>query len=137
MKPQELVLALRAMGLTQKQIQKRTGIPQPTISKIGRYGERDVMLRTYDALLAAYEQQLKEGPVAPGPGRGRPLSRSAPVVTTAPGAAPLPTPAASAPAPAPAPARAGSSSRRRPAPASVVLRPFPRGPLPWPAMHRD
>lgn len=137
MKPQELVLALRAMGLTQKQIQKRTGIPQPTISKIGRYGERDVMLRTYDALLAAYEQQLKEGPVAPGPGRGRPLSRSAPVVTTAPGAAPLPTPAASAPAPAPAPARAGSSSRRRPAPAPVVLRPFPRGPLPWPAMHRD
>ncbi|WP_431508856.1 helix-turn-helix domain-containing protein [Variovorax sp. DAIF25] len=135
MKPQELVLALRAMGLTQKQIQKRTGIPQPTISKIGRYGERDVMLRTYDALLAAYEQQLKEGPVAPGPGRGRPLSRSAPAVTTAPGAAPLPTPAASAPAPAPA--RAGSSSRRRPAPASVVLRPFPRGPLPWPAMHRD
>jgi hypothetical protein len=137
MKPQELVLALRAMGLTQKQIQKRTGIPQPTISKIGRYGERDVMLRTYDALLAAYEQQLKEGPVAPGPGRGRPLSRSAPAVTTAPGAAPLPAPAASAPAPAPAPARAGSSSRRRPAPASVVLRPFPRGPLPWPAMHRD
>lgn len=137
MKPQELVLALRAMGLTQKQIQKRTGIPQPTISKIGRYGERDVMLRTYDALLAAYEQQLKEGPVAPGPGRGRPLSRSAPAATTAPGAAPLPAPAASAPASAPAPARAGSSSRRRPAPASVVLRPFPRGPLPWPAMHRD
>lgn len=137
MKPQELVLALRAMGLTQKQIQKRTGIPQPTISKIGRYGERDVMLRTYDALLAAYEQQLKEGPVAPGPGRGRPLSRSAPAATTAPGAAPLPAPAASAAAPAPAPARAGSSSRRRPAPASVVLRPFPRGPLPWPAMHRD
>jgi hypothetical protein len=133
MKPQELVLALRAMGLTQKQIQKRTGIPQPTISKIGRYGERDVMLRTYDALLAAYEQQLKEGPVAPGPGRGRPLSRSAPAETAVSESAPV----ASAPAPAPAPARAGSSSRRRPAPASVVLRPFPRGPLPWPAMHRD
>ncbi|KAF1068094.1 helix-turn-helix domain-containing protein [Variovorax sp.] len=133
MKPQELVLALRAMGLTQKQIQKRTGIPQPTISKIGRYGERDVMLRTYDALLAAYEQQLKEGPVAPGPGRGRPLSRSAPAETAVSESAPV-TPA---PAPAPAPARAGSSSRRRPAPASVVLRPFPRGPLPWPAMHRD
>lgn len=133
MKPQELVLALRAMGLTQKQIQKRTGIPQPTISKIGRYGERDVMLRTYDALLAAYEQQLKEGPVAPGPGRGRPLSRSAPAETAVSESAPV-TPA---PASAPAPARAGSSSRRRPAPASVVLRPFPRGPLPWPAMHRD
>lgn len=133
MKPQELVLALRAMGLTQKQIQKRTGIPQPTISKIGRYGERDVMLRTYDALLAAYEQQLKEGPVAPGPGRGRPLSRAAPAEPAISESAPV-TPA---PAPAPVAARAGSSSRRRPAPAPVVLRPFPRGPLPWPAMHRD
>ncbi len=136
MKPQELVLALRAMGLTQKQIQKRTGIPQPTISKIGRYGERDVMLRTYDALLAAYEQQLKEGPVAPGPGRGRPLSRSAPAETVASESAPATPASASAPAPTPTPARSGSSSRRRPA-APVVLRPFPRGPLPWPAMHRD
>jgi len=133
MKPQELVLALRAMGLTQKQIQKRTGIPQPTISKIGRYGERDVMLRTYDALLAAYEQQLKEGPVAPGPGRGRPLSRAAPAEP----AISEPAPVTPAPAPAPVAARTGSSSRRRPAPAPVVLRPFPRGPLPWPAMHRD
>ncbi|WP_395347515.1 helix-turn-helix domain-containing protein [Variovorax sp. UC122_21] len=133
MKPQELVLALRAMGLTQKQIQKRTGIPQPTISKIGRYGERDVMLRTYDALLAAYEQQLKEGPVAPGPGRGRPLSRAMPAEP----AISEPAPVTPAPAPAPVAARTGSSSRRRPAPAPVVLRPFPRGPLPWPAMHRD
>ena len=107
MKPQELVLALRAMGLTQKQIQKRTGIPQPTISKIGRYGERDVMLRTYDALLAAYEQQLKEGPVAPGPVR---KSRARP---------------------------ARRATMAGPCPAPVVLRPFPRGPLPWPAMHRD
>jgi uncharacterized membrane protein len=134
MKPQELVLALRAMGLTQKQIQKRTGIPQPTISKIGRYGERDVMLRTYDALLAAYEQQLKEGPVAPGPGRGRPLSRSAPAENAASESPPTTPPPASDRDPAPA--RSGSSSRRRPA-APVVLRPFPRGPLPWPAMHRD
>jgi len=38
MKPRELVLALRAMGLTQKQIEQRTGIPQPTISKIGLGG---------------------------------------------------------------------------------------------------
>lgn len=133
MKPQELVLALRAMGLTQKQIQKRTGIPQPTISKIGRYGDRDVMLRTYDALRAAYEQQLKEGPVAPRAPRGRPSTRAAPAEPVAPGSAP----ATSAPAPASTPARAGASSRRRPALPPVVLRPFPRGPLPWPAMHRD
>ncbi len=132
MKPQELVLALRAMGLTQKQIQKRTGIPQPTISKIGRYGDRDVMLRTYDALLAAYEQQLKEGPVEPRSGRGRPGSRPASVEARASAA-----PTTQAPAPTPAPAPAGTSSRHRAAPAPVVLRPFPRGPLPWPAMHRD
>lgn len=60
MKPRELVQALRAMGLTQKQIEQRTGIPQPTVSKIGLGRVNDVMSRHYLALLAAYEQQLKE-----------------------------------------------------------------------------
>ncbi|EJL76609.1 XRE family transcriptional regulator [Variovorax sp. Varisp85] len=60
MKPRELVLALRAMGLTQKQIEQRTGIPQPTISKIGLGRVSDVMSRHYIALLAAYEQQVRE-----------------------------------------------------------------------------
>ena len=59
MKPVELVQALRAMGLTQKQIQERTGIPQPTVSKIGLGRVRDVMSRHYVALLTAYEQQVK------------------------------------------------------------------------------
>jgi predicted XRE-type DNA-binding protein len=59
MKPRELVQALRAMGLTQKQIQERTGIPQPTVSKIGLGRVRDVMSRHYVALLAAYEHQVK------------------------------------------------------------------------------
>jgi predicted transcriptional regulator len=61
MNPRELVQALRAMGLTQKQIQERTGIPQPTISKIGLGKVGDVMSRHYRALLAAYEQQKKAG----------------------------------------------------------------------------
>ncbi|MGJ7604226.1 helix-turn-helix domain-containing protein [Variovorax sp. LT1R20] len=59
MKPRELVQALRAMGLTQKQIQERTGIPQPTVSKIGLGRVRDVMSRHYVALLTAYEHQVK------------------------------------------------------------------------------
>lgn len=59
MKPAELVQALRAMGLTQMQIQERTGIPQPTVSKIGLGRVRDVMSRHYVALLTAYEQQVK------------------------------------------------------------------------------
>ena len=65
MRPRELVLALRAMGLTQKQIEQRTGIPQPTVSKIGLGRVNDVMSRHYLALLAAYEQQLKEEAARP------------------------------------------------------------------------
>lgn len=67
MKPRELVQALRAMGLTQKQIEQRTGIPQPTVSKIGLGRVNDVMSRHYLALLAAYEQQLKEEALLPAP----------------------------------------------------------------------
>ena len=67
MKPRELVMALRAMGLTQKQIEHRTGIPQPTISKIGLGRVADVMSRHYVALVAAYEQRVKEEALKPGP----------------------------------------------------------------------
>lgn len=68
MKPRELVQALRAMGLTQKQIQERTGIPQPTVSKIGLGRVRDVMSRHYVALLTAYEYQVKaQASAAPAP----------------------------------------------------------------------
>lgn len=67
MKPRELVKALRAMGLTQMQIQQKTGIPQPTVSKIGLGRVNDVMSRHYLALLAAYEQQLKDEAARPAP----------------------------------------------------------------------
>ncbi|MDZ4357845.1 MAG: XRE family transcriptional regulator [Variovorax sp.] len=65
MKPRELVQALRALGLTQKQIQERTGIPQPTVSKIGLGRVSDVMSRHYVALLKAYEQRMKEEALRP------------------------------------------------------------------------
>lgn len=67
MKPRELVQALRAMGLTQKQIEAKTGIPQPTVSKIGLGRVGDVMSRHYLALLSAYEQQVKEEAMRPAP----------------------------------------------------------------------
>lgn len=67
MKPRELVLALRAMGLTQKQIEKRTGIPQPTVSKIGLGRVRDVMSRHYVALLDAYQEVQREAALHPAP----------------------------------------------------------------------
>ncbi|NVM87760.1 transcriptional regulator [Variovorax sp. SG517] len=76
MKPRELVMALRAMGLTQKQIEHRTGIPQPTISKIGLGRVADVMSRHYVALVAAYEQRMKEEALKPAPeARPRPAKR--------------------------------------------------------------
>ena len=70
MKPRELVLALRAMGLTQKQIEKQTGIPQPTISKIGLGRVGDVMSRHYVALVEAYEAQLKANALTAPPSVG-------------------------------------------------------------------
>ena len=54
MEPRELVLAIKAKGLTQKQIESETGIPQPTISKIERGDVADVMSRSYRALLALH-----------------------------------------------------------------------------------
>ncbi|MES2250283.1 MAG: helix-turn-helix domain-containing protein [Pseudomonadota bacterium] len=72
MKPRELVQALRALGLTQKQIQERTGIPQPTVSKIGLGRVSDVMSRHYVALLAAYEQRMKEEALRPAAHYGPP-----------------------------------------------------------------
>jgi transcriptional regulator with XRE-family HTH domain len=58
MEPRELVQALKAKGLTQKQIEERTGIPQPTVSKIERGDVADVMSRNYRALLALYESVM-------------------------------------------------------------------------------
>jgi transcriptional regulator with XRE-family HTH domain len=55
MDAKQLVDALTERGWTQKQIKERTGIPQPTISKIARADVADVMSRTYLALLALYQ----------------------------------------------------------------------------------
>jgi transcriptional regulator with XRE-family HTH domain len=52
MEAKDYVAAIRAHGLTQAQIAERTGIPQPTISKIERGDVSDVMSRNYRALQA-------------------------------------------------------------------------------------
>ena len=50
MEAKDYVLAIRAYGLTQEQVADKTGIPQPTISKIERGDVADVMSRNYRAL---------------------------------------------------------------------------------------
>lgn len=50
MDPIDYLRAIRAFGLTQAQVAERTGIPQPTISKIERGEVADVLSRTYRAL---------------------------------------------------------------------------------------
>jgi len=50
MEAKDYVIAIRTHGLTQAQIAERTGIPQPTISKIVRGDVSDVMSKNYRAL---------------------------------------------------------------------------------------
>lgn len=56
MDAKHLVDALTERGWTQKQIADRTGVKQPTISKIARAEVDDVMSKTYLALLALYHE---------------------------------------------------------------------------------
>jgi transcriptional regulator with XRE-family HTH domain len=42
--------------LTQEQVSERTGIPQPTVSKIERGDVSDVMSKTYRALQALHDE---------------------------------------------------------------------------------
>lgn len=51
MEPKDCIAEIRKMGLTQVQIAQRTGIPQPTISKIERGAVSDVMSKSYRSLM--------------------------------------------------------------------------------------
>ena len=55
MEARDLLAAIRSHGLTQAQVAERTGIPQPTISKIERGDVGDVMSRSYRALQSLHE----------------------------------------------------------------------------------
>lgn len=56
MEAKDYVDAILARGLTQEQIFEKTGIPQPTISKIKRGDVTDVMSRNYRALQSLHTQ---------------------------------------------------------------------------------
>lgn len=56
MEAQDYVRGIKAKGLTQAQIEEKTGIPQPTISKIERGEVKDVMSKTYRAIKALYDE---------------------------------------------------------------------------------
>jgi len=50
MQARDFLAAIRATGMTQAEVASKTGIPQPTISKIERGEVNDVMSRNYLAL---------------------------------------------------------------------------------------
>lgn len=54
MEARDYLQAIRARGLTQAQVAEKTGIPQPTISKIERGDVTDVMSKNYRALQALH-----------------------------------------------------------------------------------
>lgn len=58
MEPRDLVAALMQAEMTQAAIAERTGIKQPTISKILRGDVKDVMSRNYRRLLALHAEVL-------------------------------------------------------------------------------
>jgi predicted transcriptional regulator len=63
MEARDFVQDLQNWGLTQAQIAERTGIPQPTISKIARGTVDDVLSRNYRSLQTVHaEEQAKHPP---------------------------------------------------------------------------
>lgn len=61
MDAKDYLIAIRAepYNLTQEQVADRTGIPQPTISKIERDKVKDVMSKTFVALQALHQEVTK------------------------------------------------------------------------------
>jgi predicted transcriptional regulator len=62
MEARDYVLALRRWGMTQAQIADRTGIPQPTISKIERGAVEDVLSRNYRSLQTVHQEEKAKRP---------------------------------------------------------------------------
>ena len=60
MEARDYVLAIRAFGLTQTEVAEKTGIPQPTISKIERGDVEDVMSKNYRALQALHAELVSK-----------------------------------------------------------------------------
>lgn len=56
MEARDFIADLVRSGLTQVQIAERTGIPQPTISKVARGDVADVLSRSYRKLQALHSE---------------------------------------------------------------------------------
>jgi len=56
MEARDFIAELVRAGLTQVQIAERTGIPQPTISKVLRGGVDDMLSRSYRKLQALHAE---------------------------------------------------------------------------------
>lgn len=66
MEARDFIAAIVGSGLTQQQISERTGIPQPTISKVLRGDVADVLSRNYRKLQALHAE-LGSPPVPQAP----------------------------------------------------------------------
>lgn len=76
MEARDFVLDLQKWGMTQAQIAERSGIPQPTISKISRGTVEDVLSRNYRSLEAVHREEAAKQPAVgePAPASVRPDS---------------------------------------------------------------
>ena len=68
MEAQDYVVALVGLCWTQSQSAERTGIPQPTISKVFRGDVKDVLSQNYRKLQALHGQ-VTDASAAPGHGQ--------------------------------------------------------------------
>lgn len=57
MEARDFVTDLQSWGLTQTQIAERSGIPQPTVSKIARGAVDDVLSKNYRSLEALHKEE--------------------------------------------------------------------------------
>jgi transcriptional regulator with XRE-family HTH domain len=62
MEARDFITDLLRAGLTQAQIAERSGVPQPTISKVVRGAVQDVLSLTYRKLQALHQAELPEQP---------------------------------------------------------------------------
>jgi len=67
MEARDYINELTGAGMTQVQIAEKTGIPQPTISKVARGEVSDVLSRNYRKLAALYESVLGQSIGSPAP----------------------------------------------------------------------
>jgi predicted transcriptional regulator len=69
MEARDFVLQLQEWGLTQTQIEERTGIPQPTVSKIARGEVGDVLSKAYRRLEALHRAEAAKRAAANDSGK--------------------------------------------------------------------